>query len=74
MMATEINWIRFVALFLYVDHYFNNNDNHKIKYLSSSMPQRDKVIYASVKNVTVALTKFKSSCKHWMCLMRYLWI
>ena len=50
MMATEINWIRFVALFLYVDHYFNNNDNHKITYLSSSMPQRDKVIYASVVN------------------------
>ena len=54
MMATEINWIRFVALFLYVDHYFNNNDNHKINYLSSSMPQRDKVIYASVVNVTLA--------------------
>ena len=35
-----------------LDHYFNNNDNYKINYLSSSMPLRDQVIYASILNVT----------------------
>ena len=55
MKATEINLIRFdhIQICSYVDHYFNNNDNNKINYLSSSMPQLDQVIYALIVNTTL---------------------
>ena len=59
--ATEINLVWFndgIQIVRsprsYVNHYFNNNDNSKINYLSSPMPQRDQVIYASIVNVTLA--------------------
>ena len=58
MKSTEINFIRFDCIQIvllpcfYVDHCFNNNDGlNKINYLSSSITQRDQVVYASMLNV-----------------------
>ena len=51
MKATEITYTDLPCS--YVGNYFNNNDNNKINYLSSSMPQLDQVIYALIVNMTL---------------------
>ena len=76
MKAIGINLIRFdhkqivILSCSYMDHHFNNNDNHKINYLSSSMPKGDQVVYSPILNVVLAQSKFEPSCKHWMSLLQ----
>ena len=49
--AATVDWVylmRVYCLVLMQTIYFNNNDNSKISYLFSSLPQRDQVIYSSM--------------------------
>ena len=52
--------------------YLNNNDNWTA-ILITSLLQYNQVIHALIVNVTLTYTEYKPPCKHWMCLLRYLW-